>query len=250
MKKFISIRWKIGGLFFVSNIVLGLVIAFWVSSTVRETFQKELIERGKTIGYNLATNSADLILNNDQVGLRYVIANNMNFESLDYILILDSEGRIVGDNFNGQVPKSLQVKEAGSVNHEETTRLLNVPELNTSVYDLWVPVEEGLIGYIRIGLDTSYVQKVLNKTIQVIVLAVLVVTLFGGLFIFILGGRLVRPIIYLTQRADEISQGKLEKRIEINTHDEIQKLAEALERLRESVNIALKRLEQQQSFKL
>lgn len=250
MKRFVSIRWKIGGLFFLSNVVLALVIVFWVSHTVRETFQKEVIERGRTIGHNLASSSADLIMNNDQVGLRYLIANNMNFESLDYILIQDGEGNIVGDNFNGNIPLSLQVDQESISNRGETTRLLTVPELKKTVYDLWIPVEEGLVGYIRVGLDTSYVQASLNKTIQVIVLSVLAVTLFGGLLIFILGGRLVRPIIYLTQRADEISQGKLEKRIEIKTHDEIEKLAEALERLRESVKIALKRLEQQQSFKL
>lgn len=250
MKRFVSIRWKIGGLFFLSNVVLAIVIVFWVSHTVRETFQKEVLERGRTIGHNLATNSADLIMNNDKVGLRYLIANNMNFESLDYILIQDSEGNIIGDNFNGNIPQSLKITPESVINRGDTTRLLAVPELKATVYDLWIPVEEGLVGYIRIGLDTSYVKASLSKTIQVIVLSVLAVTLLGGLFIFILGGRLVRPIIYLTQRADEISQGKLEKRIEIRTHDEIEQLAEALERLRESVNIALKRLEHQQSFKL
>ncbi len=245
---FISIRWKISGLFLISNIILGAVIAFLVSNNVRTTFKNELIERGKTIGANLATNSGDLILNEDQVGLRYLIANNMNFESLDYILILDSEGKIIGDNFNGQVPKSLQVKSLERVNKKGESRVLEVPELNTSVYDLWVPVEEGLIGYIRIGLDTSYVRAVVNRTIQVIVISVLAITLLGGLFVFFLGGQLVKPIIYLTRRADEISQGKLEQRIELKTHDEIERLAEALERLRESVKIALKRLEQQKSI--
>ncbi len=250
MRKFFSIRWKVSGLFFVGNIILGMVIAILVSQTVRQTFEKELIERGRTIGHNLASNSGDLILNNDRVGLRYLITNNMNFESLDYILIHDSEGKIIGDNFNGKIPKSLQIEDISTINKGETTRLLSVPELNTSVYDLWVPVEEGLIGYIRVGLDTSYVQKAVNKAIQVILLSVLIVTLLGGIIAFILGGRIVKPIIYLTHRADEISQGKLEKRIEIKTKDEIEQLAEALERLRESVNIALKRLEQQQSIKL
>ncbi|MHB2147551.1 HAMP domain-containing protein [Calditrichota bacterium LG25] len=250
MSKFFSIRWKISGLFLVSNIILGVVIALLVSNHVRQTFRNELIERGRTIGHNLASNSGDLILNEDKVGLRYLIANNMNFESLDYILVHDSEGKIIGDNFNGQVPKSLQVEDLSVINKKESSQVLEVPELNTSVYDLWVPVEEGLIGYIRIGLDTSYVRNVVNQTIKVILLSVLVVTLLGGMFVFFLGGQLVKPIIYLTRRADEISQGKLEQKIELKTHDEIEKLAEALDRLRESVKIALKRLEQQQSLKM
>ncbi len=247
---FLSIRWKIIGIFVIGNFVLGIVLVLLVSRTVEESLQKELIERGRTIGLNLAANCGDLILENDLPGLRHLISSNMNFESLDYILILDSEGKIVGDNFNGQVPKSLQISDISTINNSAHSEMKEIPELHSTVYDIWVPIEEGFIGFVRIGMATAYVQSTVNATIRLIIITILAVTLVGIVPIIFLAERLIRPIIYLTRRADEISSGKLEQAIEVKTGDEIERLAQALERLRESVKIALDRLKKQQSINL
>ncbi|NOX88933.1 MAG: HAMP domain-containing protein [Calditrichaeota bacterium] len=245
-----SIRWKISGILIISNLILGFIIVVLVSSTVSKSLEKELIERGKTIGMNLALNCSDLILENDRLGLRHLITSNISFESLDYILILDSDGNIVGDTFNGQVPEVLRVENSDQLTGKTKVRVLTVPELENEYYDIWVPVEEGFIGYVRVGMNRGYVQDTVNGTIRIIVLTILGVTLIGIVVVILLAGRLIQPIIYLTKRADEISQGKLEQVVEVRTNDEIEQLAAALERLRESIKIALERLKKQQSIRM
>jgi HAMP domain-containing protein len=51
-----------------------------------------------------------------------------------------------------------------------------------------------------------------------------------------------RKLRYLATRADEISRGKLAASIEFKSRDEFGRLAEALERLRISMQEALERL--------
>jgi HAMP domain-containing protein len=54
----------------------------------------------------------------------------------------------------------------------------------------------------------------------------------------------------LTARADDISKGELEDKVSVGTNDEIESLGQALERLRESVKIALDRLKKQQTLRM
>ena len=60
----------------------------------------------------------------------------------------------------------------------------------------------------------------------------------------------INTIIYLTTKADDISQGKLDEKKKKKTNDEIHHLGEALERLRESVIIALDRLKKRQTTRI
>jgi nitrogen fixation/metabolism regulation signal transduction histidine kinase len=76
------------------------------------------------------------------------------------------------------------------------------------------------------------------------------ITLVGIIVVVILANRIISPIIYLTQKADDISRGNLDEKIAVRTKDEIQNLGEALERLRESVKIALERLKKRQATRI
>jgi len=70
-------------------------------------------------------------------------------------------------------------------------------------------------------------------------LLVLVVTLAISIF---LAGSITKPLSYLTEATDKMSKGDLKTTISLNTKDETGQLAEAIERLRKSMNIFITRL--------
>ena len=76
----------------------------------------------------------------------------------------------------------------------------------------------------------------------VIALAVFVVFAVAMAFVIakMLSSSLTNPLIYLTQAADRLSKGEVDTAITIHSNDEVQRLAEAFERLRESVKILMK----------
>lgn len=248
--KFISLKWKISGIFVLSNLILGFILIIIVNRTVSDSLSKELIERGRTIALNLAQYSAEQILEEDAVGLRQLLTGSLNFESVEYLLIHSSEDSIIADNYNGDIPIELINKSFRQVDLNTPPELINITRTNTACFDIWVPVEEGYLGYIQIGMKKDYIDDSVYKTNLVIISAILGVTLFGILIVIFLANRIIKPIIYLTKRADDISQGKLEEKVGVGTKDEIENLGQALERLRESVKIALDRLKKQQTLRM
>lgn len=248
--KFLSLKWKISGVLILSNMLMGLLLVIIVNRTVSNSIGKELIERGRTIAINLAQYSAEQILEEDVVGLRQLVTGALNFESVEYILIHGSEGNILTDTFNRQVPPELSDKLDIEKKLSEKPEVIYLEEQAAECYDIWVPVQEGYLGYIRVGMKKNYIVKSVRNTTVTVVSAILGITLIGIIIVLVLATRIIKPILYLTRRADEISQGKLEEKVIVNTNDEIHSLGQALERLRESVKIALDRLKKHQTLRI
>ncbi len=245
--KFLSLRWKISGILIVSNLVIGVLLVFIINNIVSGELQKGLIDKGKAIAVNLAQYSAEGILEEDKAILREMAIGQKRFESVEYVLILNSEGTILADTYNGQVPVELTVFEN---NEKESVRIINIKEGDVSVYDLVYPVEDGMLGAIRIGMKKSYIDNTIFRTNITLLLTIIGVTLVGIFIVLLLANRIIKPIIYLTIRANKISQGELEEKVTVKTNDEIAQLGDALERLRESVKLALDRLKKHQTLRI
>jgi len=248
--KFISLKWKISGILIASNLVMGLLLIVLLNQTVSDSIGKQLIERGRTIGANLAQYSAEQIIEEDRVGLRQLITGGLNFESVEYILVQKSDGTILADTYNRRVPVELSTASVPKKNEIMSPKLVDLKEKGIKCYDIWVPVEEGYLGYIRVGMKQDYVLSSVFAATKVIIITIVVLTILGIILALILANRIINPIVYLTKRADEISQGKLEERVRVHTGDEIERLGDALERLRESVRIALERLKQHRTLRM
>jgi HAMP domain-containing protein len=246
--RFVSLRWKISGILVFSNLFLGLVIMFIVQRTVTSILEKEVIERGRTIARDLSRYSREMILDEDAVGLRQTVANLQAYESVQYILVENGEHRILADTFNGDVPAELRGRDiTGEINYSKPP-LVYLKELNAECYDITVGVEEGSLGFIHVGMKHSYVVETVGQTSRYIIISILAVTVVGIVIVYFISNKIIKPIIRLAERASEISQGKLEEKINVATNDEINYMAEAVERLRESLKIALTRLDKTKSI--
>ena len=87
-------------------------------------------------------------------------------------------------------------------------------------------------------------KSVILKLLDNFVIALGVFVVLAVIMAFVIAKALSRsltsPLIYLTQAADKLSKGEVDTAISISSNDEIQRLAEAFERLRESVKILMK----------
>ncbi len=246
----ISLRWKISGILIFSNLFLGILVTYIVNNMLTETLENELIERGRAIGQDLARYSAPQILEEDVVGLKQIITSALAYESVEYVLIQNSESRMISDTYNGQVPPELTERSIfGNINYKKP-QIVFLKNIDEECYDINIPVEEGDLGYVRIGMRKSYIDERVQKTNNYVLLTVVIVTLAGIIIVYFLANKIIRPILYLTKRANEISTGKLEEKVSVDTSDEIKDLANAVERLRESLNLALERLKKHQTLRI
>jgi len=247
--KFLSLRWKISGILLLSNLFLGILLVIIVNYTVSRSLENELIERGRTTATDIARFSAPQIIDKDFVGLKQIITKSLSSssESMEYIIVYDDSRQILTDTYNAQVPIEIAQKGIEETDYNATPDIIKIPVLNLECYDIIVPVEDGDVGFIRTGMKTSYIDEKVSDSINFIIITIISVTLIGILFTYFVSNKITGPILYLTNRANEISKGKLEEKISVDTNDEIKYLAEAVERLRESLNLALARLKKHQS---
>ena len=248
--RYISLRWKISGILVLSNLFLGVIVIFIVQRSVTESLENELIERGRALALDLSEYASELMLEEDVVGLTGIISRLLSFETAQYILIHNDEGVLITDTFNGQVPPELKERQIGGEIKKYEPKLITLHDIGESCYDIVVPIEEGSLGFIRIGMKRSYITDKVRRTNNYIMISVIVITIIGIFIVYFLANRIINPILQLAKRANEISTGKLDEQIAIKTNDEINFMAEAVERLRESLNIALARLNKNKTIRI
>lgn len=86
----------------------------------------------------------------------------------------------------------------------------------------------------------SVVLKLLDNFVIALAVFVVLAVVMAFVIAKMLSRSLTNPLIYLTQAADRLSKGEVDTAITIHSNDEVQRLAEAFERLRESVKILMK----------
>ncbi|MBF0225582.1 MAG: HAMP domain-containing protein [Desulfobacterales bacterium] len=97
-------------------------------------------------------------------------------------------------------------------------------------------------GGFRIGSSLKVINAAKNRLMYMVIAIMSSILLISIVIVFIVVNSTLQPLEKLTAIAEEIAAGKIEDKIEYNSSDEVGKLASALEKLRMSMVIAMKRL--------
>ena len=250
---YMSLKWKVTGLIVAGTLIFGLVLMIFMYVQTAQVLQNELIQRGRTIAVSVSKTASELVLQNSQVELRFLAMEAKSFESVDYVLIEDDESEIISDTFNGNVPKELIKTNAfdDDVISADAFKdlLITVPEIG-EVYDILVPIDEGMVGYVRVGMGKRFVDTIINHALFFSLLVIGIGVILAIIASFLLSKRITDPIIYLTKAADKISMGDFDTAIKTKSNDEIGDLGIAIERMRESLKAAIDRLRKRQKMRI
>jgi methyl-accepting chemotaxis protein len=238
------------GIFFISFGIL-----FVVQELVYESLKSELISRGEAIGSSIAKSSASLISENDRVLLNQRINDVLEFEAVSYVIIEDDTNGVISDSFGLNTPANLnslkRFVDIGVQSTKSDTLLsYSFQGIETSVYEVLSPVEEGIVGYVRIGMLKSYIDAEIEKTIFWVLITIGGSVIFSIILAYLLVNSITKPIVSLTESADKVSMGNLSSSVNIDRKDEIGDLGNAIERMRESLKAAIERLRKQQSMRV
>lgn len=243
---FTNLRVKITIYILIGAVVFSGVIIFVTSHFLRQTLTDSLVNQGRIVASSIAELAAEKLIEEDQVGLKKISEKYRYYLSNEYIIIVDADYNIITDTYNGNVPAALRdgsvfqdVDLAGG--EQFTKRLMTVED--REVYDIILPIEEGLLGYVRIGLKKAYVDEQIQNTLFYIGVIIVIGTLAAILVaLMIITVQVTRPVIHLANAAEEISLGNFDTPVNLNINNELQILAAAIDRMRESLKSSLERL--------
>ncbi|MBI4537627.1 MAG: GAF domain-containing protein [candidate division NC10 bacterium] len=196
-------------------------------------------EKGFSLVRIFAFSSVQAVLAEDFLALRELVRSLVRQPEMRYAMILD---------LNGKALMHSRMESTGRIFHDPVTRRAlaatqpMVQETRSGgepVHDFTTPVlvlnERRAVA--RIGISFANEARLLRRTRNAI-LALGLLTLAGGLFwVRVHVRRLAAPIQALAEGAESLSRGDLGRRISVARQDEIGGLADAFNRMAESLQV-------------
>src|SRR6185503_19996032 len=230
-----GLRWKISATFSGLMLVLGLLVIGIVYYFTAAALQKQVDLRANAIATNLADAAAGFVSRKSNLELDALVAKYGRLDGVAYAFIQDPKGEILASSVQ---PFPVELKDGGaSAFLSHTTRLRG-----KSAYETRALLLDGQLGVVRVGLWAETVEDDDRATLLPIIGLILACLALGVVLSVMLASKTVRPILDLKAIADDISRGRLDTSVSIQSNDEVGELGRSLERMSASLKAAMVRL--------
>ena len=230
-----GLRWKISVTFSGLMLALGLLVIGIVYYFTGAALQKQVDLRASAIATNLADAAAGFVSRKSTLELDALVAKYGRLDGVAYAFIQDSKGDLLASSMQ---PFPVELKDAGgSAASSRVTRVRG-----KSVYETRSPLLDGQLGLVRVGLWAETVQNDVRSTLLPIIGLIVLCLALSIILSIMLASKTIRPILDLKAIADDISRGRLDTSVAIQSNDEVGELGRSLERMRASLKAAMSRL--------
>jgi HAMP domain-containing protein len=230
-----GLKWKISTTFSGLILVLGLLVIGIVYYFTGNALQRQVDLRSSALAANLADAAAGIVTRKSTLELDALVAKYGRLDGVAYALIQGPKGELLASSMQ---PFPAELKEVdGLSGASRVTRVRG-----KSVYETRSPLLDGQLGTVRVGLWEQTVQNDMRATLLPIVGLIVACLALGVGLSIMLASKTIRPILDLKTIADEISRGRLDTTVSIQSNDEVGELGRSLERMRASLKAAMIRL--------
>ena len=157
------------------------------------------------------------------------------------ITIIDNLGNVLADSSEPDgIPDNhlTRLEVQGALQHGENSAIRYSDTLHENMLYVAIPVYDNdgtLLGIIRTASSLAPIEASYDKTRAVLLGALCIMALLSTLAAMLIARHQIRPIQQMTQDALYISQGGLERRLQIHTGDELEILAKTINQLTSSL---------------
>jgi HAMP domain-containing protein len=230
-----GLKWKISTTFSGLILVLGLLVIGIVYYFTGNALQRQVDLRSTALAANLADAAAGFVTRKSTLELDALVAKYGRLDGVAYALIQGPKGEVLASSMQ---PFPAELKEVDGLSR--ASRVTRVR--GKSVYETRSALLDGQLGTVRVGLWEETVQDDMRATLLPIVGLIVACLALGVGLSIMLASKTIRPILDLKTIADEISRGRLDTTVSIQSNDEVGELGRSLERMRASLKAAMIRL--------
>ncbi|MFQ6036246.1 MAG: ATP-binding protein [Sedimentisphaerales bacterium] len=211
--------------------LLDLMVVIFVRSRLSVTLRAEYLTKGRNIAANLAARSEHFVLTEDFVSLLQLVKDlKSNDEDVAYAYVADRKDRVLAHTFSGGFPVDLV--GVNNLQPEDTWRdeLLDTEEEGL-VHDIGVPILQGKVGSVHIGISEHRIQQTISHfTLALIAIAGFALLVAVSLAA-VLSWAVTQPIHSLIKAAQKIRDGDLGHQVAATTKDEVGDLVESFNQM-------------------
>lgn len=235
----VSVRTKIFGIVVASTVLLSLAFLSQTRLAFYRLMEDELQALGISVARDVAARVVDWLLINDLYAVHTLLRDTQaSFADVRYIYLVSQDGQVLAHTFG---PEGAPVGLVGS-HPLPPGRSMDVVALATDegwVWDVVVPVFEGRLGEVHVGISAQRVRESLALLTGQLGLTLVVVLAVSLVVSSLLTWVLSRPIRDLVAATQQVARGRLDVQVPPWAEDEVGALAQVFNEM----VVELRRLE-------
>lgn len=209
---------------------LTVALLFPVNLILQRELARDLENRGISEAHALVHESVHYILTGNFPALEHDLMGHRNLsEDLEYIFILDSQGEVMSHTFERGLPSELRGVNKVPSGQPHSVQSL-VSEFGKMI-DVAVPLTDGALGAIHLGLSTKRIEKNTRHIVRLIGGTIFIVFFSGCLAIIYFTRRITKPVYELVKTAEAVGRGQLDLTVTVVSDDEIGQLGHTFNKM-------------------
>ncbi|SDF63017.1 HAMP domain-containing sensor histidine kinase [Sporomusa acidovorans] len=211
-----------------------LTLIIMMRGVTHNLIENQLNVRGFEVGNYIAVLSTnDILQENHYAILERINKTKDKNKDVRYILIANYMGQVIADTFIDGLPEGLPATVA--VENMETYIVNKFNSNEGVIYEIVVPIENGNVGFVRVGMSSGGMQQILNHTLTEFSLMAIILCTIAVILASWQMSVIIRPIQKLSQAAEEIKNSNYSVQTLCKSADEIGRLSQTFNEMAASL---------------
>ena len=240
MKKEQGLYYKFNILIVGSIFICGLIIGALMLRTAYNSLEMGLVRSGQEIATSMAAVISSDILLDDRFALHERMSKTLDAnEQIRYIIVADPEGELLASTFVEGLPKGLP-----PVRLPDGTKGMDVMVFSSNegtIREILVPIDDGFLGYIRIGMAEKQMIADLQEKCLLAILLVLMVCVAAAILATRYAHEFLKPVARLSFAVKQMDKGKYGIQVPVTSQDEVGRLANTFNRMSAGLQSTIER---------
>jgi two-component system sensor histidine kinase VicK len=203
-------------------LILGILMGSYLNVVQTNMMKTELNEKGISVTRNLAENSINPILTDNQVRLQWLVDTIKESEpEVVYVFIIDESGEVMAHTFKRGFP--VELRGLNPAVGETSTLLLDTEE--GYIRDISYPILEGKAGEVHVGMSQESIRATVDKFTVTLGIFVFLLMIAGSNVAYVAGTVISRPIMDLREGVEVFGEGNFDYKVSIDSQNEVGQLA-------------------------
>ncbi len=206
--------------------IFGLLNIYFNQQTTYKTLLNELELKSMLLARTIAQQCARLLLYEDLISIQQLIDRaKESHEDVAYCFVLDNQNLVLAHSFDSGFP--VEILDVNKLQVGQTSRIQVISDENNKHYrDVNVPILEGKLGFLRLGMEEKNIVQATNRVVLVLTAMVLGFLLIGIAGAVIFAHWITNPISKITRAFEKMDLDQEFEPLKIKTGDEINILAD------------------------
>lgn len=205
--------------------IFGSLNILFNRRTTLRALHREIDNRSLFLARSLAQRSTKYLLYEDIISLQEMIDQvKVSDADVYYCFVVDDKNNVLVHTFNSVFP--IELLNANSMGEAQSFHLQLISnEQNNLFRDIIVPIMDGKLGFLRLGMMEENLIASVNKVVIILTGMVIVFLIIGLLGAVFFAYWITNPISKITRAFETINLNEEFEPLNINTKDEINILA-------------------------